>query len=348
VSPRRARRAALVVIGTGLVVLGWSTPAGAHGVGGIEPTNFETTVRGVTPSIPGVTVGTVDIGEKIELRNEGRAEVVVIGYEREPYLRVGPGGVWENRNSPAVFLNRTLRPDRAAPARYDADAAPEWRKVSSDPVARWHDHRAHWMDRTDPPAVARAPGERHVVIEDWAIPLRVEGTRHEIRGDVVWVPGPSPWPWLALAGALGIGLVALSRTRLWAGAIAIALAVLIVSESVHLIGSWNASTEGVSARFGASIYSIGGIAMSVLALVWLRRRDPWSATPAVLIAGLFMLVAGGLADLTTVTRSQVPTTLPPALARLTVALALGLGAGLVVAAALRLRAPRPARELAAD
>jgi hypothetical protein len=247
-----------------------------------------------------------------------------------------------------VFLNRTLRPDRAAPPRYDADAAPDWRKVSSTPVARWHDHRAHWMDRTDPPAVARAPGRRHVVIEDWQIPLRVDGARHTITGDVVWVPGPSPWPWLALAGVLGVGLVVLSRTRFWAGAITAALAVLVVSESVHLLGSWNASTESVAQRLGASIYSIGGIAMSVLALVWLRRRDPWSATPALLIAGLFMLVAGGLADLTTLTRSQVPTTLSPALARLTVTLALGLGAGLVVAAALRLRAPRPARELAPD
>lgn len=341
----RVRRAALAVLGVGVVVLGWSTPAGAHGVGGIQPTNYETTVRGVSPPIPGVEVRAVDLGEKIELRNDGRAEVVVVGYEREPYLRIGPDGVWENRSSPAVYLNRKLRPDRAAPSRFDADAPPRWHKVSSSPVARWHDHRAHWMDDDDPPAVARDPGARHVVIEDWSIPLRVDGTRHAIRGDVVWVPGPSPWPWLALATVLGVGLVVLSRTRFWASAIAAALAVLVVSESVHLIGSWNASTEAVASRVGASIYSIGGIAMSVLALVWLRRRDPWSATPAVLIAGLFMLVAGGLADLTTLTRSQVPTTLPPALARLTVTLALGLGAGLVVAAALRLRAPRPTREL---
>jgi hypothetical protein len=59
----------------------------------------------------------------------------------------------------------------------------------------------------------------------------------------------------------------------------------------------------------------------------------------VLFAGLIVAVAGGLADLTTLTRSQLPTELPPAIARLDVALALGLGAGLAVAAALRLRPP---------
>jgi hypothetical protein len=58
-----------------------------------------------------------------------------------------------------------------------------------------------------------------------------------------------------------------------------------------------------------------------------------------LIAGLFVLVAGGLADVTTLTRSQLPSTLPDDVARLTVTVALGLGAGLVVAAATRLRPP---------
>ena len=58
-----------------------------------------------------------------------------------------------------------------------------------------------------------------------------------------------------------------------------------------------------------------------------------------LIAGLFVLVAGGLADVTTLTRSQLPTSLPDDVARLTVTIALGLGAGLVIAAATRLRTP---------
>ncbi len=87
---------------------------------------------------------------------------------------------------------------------------------------------------------------------------------------------------------------------------------LIVSETIHVVGAWQATDARRSAAARSpSIYSIGGI-VCVLALVWLRRRDPWAATPAVLIAGLFVLVAGGLADVTTLTRSQIPTTLPDA------------------------------------
>jgi hypothetical protein len=64
----------------------------------------------------------------------------------------------------------------------------------------------------------------------------------------------------------------------------------------------------------------------------------------VLFAGLIVAAAGGLADLTTLTRSQLPTDGPAALARLEIALALGLGAGLAIAAALRLRPPASAAE----
>jgi hypothetical protein len=92
----------------------------------------------------------------------------------------------------------------------------------------------------------------------------------------------------------------------------------------------------------ASVYSVGGIALTVAALVWILARPPWNAIPAVLFAGLVVAAAGGLADLTTLTRSQLPTDLPSVIARLQVVIALGLGVGLAVAAALRLRPPTPA------
>ena len=112
-----------------------------------------------------------------------------------------------------------------------------------------------------------------------------------------------------------------------------------MSETIHIVGAWQASTASIGSRTIASIYSIGGIVVCGLALWWLQRKDPWAATPVVLIAGLFLLIAGGLADVTTLTRSQLPTDLPDPIARLSVTIALGVGLGLVVAAASRLRAP---------
>jgi hypothetical protein len=335
------RLAAVAALALALVVPG-ATPAEAHGVGGLEPTNYETRVDGIAPPTNGLEAKVVDL-DQIELRNDTARTVTVIGYGREPYLRIGPDGVWENRRSPAVFLNRTRIPERAVPHGYDADARPEWRRVSDEPVAVWHDHRAHWMGSSDPPAVRDEPGRVHVVIPDWTIPLRYEGKRLEITGDALWVPGPSPWPWVLGAVGLAVLVALLCRTRLWVTVMELALLVLVVSEAVHVVGAWQASTASVGSRLLASIYSFGGIVVSGLAFVWLRRKDPWAATPAVLVAGLFVFVAGGLADITTLTRSQVPTTLPVGVSRLTVMIALGLGAGLVVAAAGRLRAPpRPA------
>jgi hypothetical protein len=131
----------------------------------------------------------------------------------------------------------------------------------------------------------------------------------------------------------------LARTRRWVVVMQAALAVLIVSETIHVIGAWQATTASIGSRAVSSIYSIGGILVCIFALVWMRRRDPWAATPAVLIAGLFVLIAGGLADVTALTKSQIPTTLPNGVARQTVTIALGVGTGLVIAAAQRLRAP---------
>jgi hypothetical protein len=341
--------AVLATVFSFVLVGATAEPAAAHGVGGLEPTNYETRVDGITPAAPGIHVRAVDLTDSIELRNDTDHDVVILGYQREPYLRIGPDGTWQNERSPAVFLNRTRIPSREAPHdRYDADATPRWRKISDAPVASWHDHRTHWMGREDPVAVREDPSRTHVVIRDWTIPFVAEGRRFTVTGDALWVPGPSPWPWVLGAIALAAVVVVLCRTSAWVRVMQAALAILIVSESIHVVGAWQAATDSVGSRALASIYSLGGIVVCALALAWLRRKDPWAATPAVLIAGLFVLVAGGLADVTTLTRSQLPTTLPAAVGRLTVTIALGLGAGLVIAAASRLRPPAPARPAPAD
>jgi hypothetical protein len=330
-----------VVAGAGLVVLVSAQPAAAHAVPGVQPSNFQTTVTGTTPQVPGLTVRAIDLGSELELRNETGADIVVLGYQGEPYLQVGPGGVLENFRSPATYLNSTRDGKTPVPAKADPSSTPDWGKVASGTTARWHDHRAHWMGTDDPPEVARDPARRHV-IDHWQVQLR-QGTQDiTVKGKLVWVPGPSPWGWVFGAFATAVTLIAFSRARPWRWVLAGALGVLVLSETAHVIGSWTATTASVETKIGASVYSVGGIALAIFALGWILLRPPFNATPAVLFAGLVVAAAGGLADLTTLTRSQVPTTLPAGAARLAVALALGLGAGLASAAALRLRPPAPA------
>lgn len=122
---------------------------------------------------------------------------------------------------------------------------------------------------------------------------------------------------------------------------------LVIGETAHVLGSWDATTVAGTTKIAASAYALGGIVVAVLALVGVVRRGVRAAAPLVLLAGLFLALAGGLADVSVLYRSQLPTTLPAALARLEVAAAIGFGVALAVIGALRLRpGGAPARDVA--
>ena len=319
-------------------------PASAHGVGGIRPTNFETVITGMRPSVPGIDVRAVDLGDRLEVTNQTDRDLVVLGYDDEPYLRVGPRGTFENARSPATYVNRTRRGTTPVPDRADSDARPVWRHIGDEPVARWHDHRAHWTGRDDPPAVRADPDSEHVV-QRFRVDLEQAdreqaGRSIVVRGAVRWIPAPSAWLWIALALVLAAVVVALSRTSVARGVVTIALLAVIVGEALHVVGTWDATTLGTGTQLGANVYGIGAVTVALVALVWLWRRGLHAAAPLVLIAGLFVAIAGGLADVSVLTRSQLPTTLPNVVARATVAVARGLGGGLAVVGALRLRPER--------
>jgi hypothetical protein len=322
-----------------------AAPASAHGVGGVQPRNYRTALLRVEPSIAGVHLAVVDLGDNLQLSNDTEHDVFVLGYDDEPYLRVGARGVFENTRSPATYLNRSRIPTTKPPKSADPAAAPVWRKVSSDTTATWHDHRAHYMGSDDPPAVQRAPSSRHL-IDRWTVELRTNGRLLRASGELVYIPPPSPWPYVGVAFVIVVAIVALSRTERWRTALTLGLGALTASELAHVIGLWNATTASTGTKLGETAYSLVGIALGVLALAWMARRGAEAAMPLYLIASIFMFFAGGLADVSTLGHSQIPTTFAATPARLLVALDLGFGAGVAIGAALRLRPtgrPRPTR-----
>jgi hypothetical protein len=336
---RGATRVATVTALAAVLLVVAATPAGAHGVGGIRASNYETRVLSVRPTVAGVSIRSVDLGSRLELHNHSGRTVIVEGYDGEPYLRVGATGVFENTRSPATYLNRdrfgegTPVPDSA-----DPDAPPRWRMLSSGHNVRWHDHRAHWMGRTEPPAVRRAPDETHL-IERFDIPAAIGDEVFTIRGDVRWVPGPSPWPLLVGAIALAAVVIVAARRRQWGVALGIGLGVLIVTEAVHVGGLFGATTSSAGTTIVASVFSLVGIGLGLVALTTIRRRDAATAIPLVMFAAIFLIFAGGVADITALWRSQIPTTLPSGVARATVAVVVGVGIGVLVGAATHLRTP---------
>jgi hypothetical protein len=335
------RRAAVFVA----AALGWvlilAPPASAHSVSGVGATNWKSVVTSVSPQLPGLTVKLVEDGSRLEVTNHG-PEIVVQGYEGEPYLRVGPQGVFENLQSPATYLNCT-RAGCAFPAGLNKDAPPQWKKISSGQTARWHDHRAHYMGTQLPPDVAQSPDKVHQEAT-WTVTMTQGATPIAVTGHYTWVPGASPLPWLLLAlGLAGIG-AGLGVLGAWGKPLAAAVVVLTLVDIYHAIGIAWFWSGGFSYRlekfFSGSFYSIVGWVLGFVA-AWLLLRRRVDGLYAAVFAGGSAALFTGLLDFTVLSRSQAPFVNSITVDRVTVAISLGLGIGVAIGALIGIRASRP-------
>ena len=335
---RLLRRAGMVA-GLALLLVGAAAgPAAAHAVGtGTEASNYRTTVHGIDQGTPGISVRAL-AGGLLELTNRSEEEVVVLGYRLEPYLRVGPDGVFENRRSPSTYTNKFRTAPASIPPEFDPQAPPEWRRIGDGPSAGWHDHRAHWTG-PDPPAVKAKPGAVQAV-RTWEVPLRQGDRTMVVRGDITWVPGPAPWPWLlaavglfaaALAGAGGY-----QRPRVLA---VVALAA-VAADMVHTAGALLASTAPLATQLYGTATSAAGWVVSGLAAYRLLRGRADTGLIYLLLGGVFLTLAGALPDLSALARSQLPSGFGPVVTRAAITFTLGLGAAMVVAGLAGFRAPR--------
>jgi hypothetical protein len=163
--------------------------AAGHGNGAAR--GYTSTVTGVTPKLSGLIVQVLQGDDQLELRNDTGHELVIQGYDGEPYLRFGAGGgVFRNANSPATYLNQERYGGVDVPATASKTAAPRWEHVSDGRAFDWHDHRIHWMSTIDPAKVRAAKDEPHHVF-DWKVPGAVEGRPLAIQGSLDYKPPPA-------------------------------------------------------------------------------------------------------------------------------------------------------------
>ncbi|MBY3552635.1 hypothetical protein [Modestobacter lapidis] len=342
----QARRLLVVLLGV-LATLAVAGPAAAHVGGGQAGGDFDGRVRSVTPELAGVAVRVLQFGDELEVVNETTTELAVPGYSGEPYLRIGPDGVWRNTRSPATYLNLDRYASNGLPSTAAVEAEPEWQQVSTEPRYLWHDHRTHWMTQGAlPPVVAADPASPHTVIE-WTVPMSYGGTPVVVAGELTWSPPPPGWlvwpvyllllaataaaGWLArtpgpLAGALGLGAAA----SLW-----------------HAVSTPEPPVT-VSSYGGAVLSALlPALLLLLVVAVGVRsaRRGRGGLTGLMaLIAGWLMLVQG-LPDVDVLWSANVLATGPQLLARVAVAVLLAGGLGLIVGGAgalRRFRDPRPA------
>ena len=328
----RRRRRAVLAFAAMVAVLGLpASPALAHDSGDAPASNYRAEVVSIDPAPEDVTARVIEAGSRLELTNRGYEEIIVLGYEGEPMLRVGPSGVFENRRSPSIFTSAT-RP-LAVPPDAAATAEPRWQRISDDAVARWHDHR-----------IDLAQGAK-AATTSWTVPLRQQDRPITLSGTVRHVPGPNPLPWFGAATLLlaGVAAAAVLRPRGWRLLIAAALAATVVLDAVHSVGRLTASYGPLVNRlFDLFFYPALGWFAAAVGLRKLTSR-PGRLPNAAGFAGLILFLIGGLGAAGALSNSQLAFSYAPTLARLAVTAALGVGGGLLVALVSSLFEPLPAQ-----
>jgi hypothetical protein len=190
------------------IVLGPAQPAFAHGGNGGASSDYRIEVTGFEGDPTGVEVRPVELGDRMELVRTTAKEVKIVGYDGEPYIRLGADGVFENFNSPSHYTNldrfaRTVTPSTATPT-----AEPNWVKLSDGNSVRWHDHRTHWMDPTPRQDVRDNPDVERVIFPANRVELVVDGNPVVAIVKVTWLPPPSRIAWLVVSSLAACALLA--------------------------------------------------------------------------------------------------------------------------------------------
>jgi hypothetical protein len=180
--------------------------------------NYRSTVNAVTPQTPGLKLSVLNFDDRLLLQNNTHKQVLVYDYNSKPYIRADADGtIAVNTNSPAYYLNDT-RTGTGVSVPANLGSQPNWKVVSRDGRYDWHDHRIHWMAAANPPNVKDK--SKKTKIDDWTVPIAVDGTKGNIAGTLTWVGKSSaPLPlgaifaFAALLIVLSLAVVFIRRRR---------------------------------------------------------------------------------------------------------------------------------------
>jgi hypothetical protein len=316
-----------LLLGAALLLAVTASPAAADDA---KPGDYRSEVTRITPDTGAVQAEIRGADAFLELTVEPGHEVTVAGYQGEPYLRFQEDGtVQRNELSQATYVNDSRTAQGAIPAdasewtsayaNGDADLRdPEWIEVGSGGTYAWHDHRTHWMSEASP-SVDRGeyvPG----AYDPWTVPLDVDGTEVAIEGRLLFAQTTSPLPWIALA-LLSAGLLAVIGRRAPVRSAAVALLVTGVLATITGRAEWSATPGGGNPLLW--VLAAAAVAAAALGLALATRP----AGVVLVLASVASLSGWALLRLQVILEPILPTDLPFALDRASVALALGVSLG---------------------
>lgn len=286
------------------------------------PTDYRTDIVSVEPSNAPILVEMIGGDAFLSLEQLEPVEIIVLGYQAEPYLRFDPDGtVYENRRSPAVWLNQERYGNEEPPAFASADARPEWFEVATNGRYAWHDHRSHWMNPQPPPSA-----EAGDQVLEATVPIQVAGQTVTITVASYLLASPSILPTIvgALAG-IAAAVVAWRSSR-----VSQALIGLLAAGSAALLGSIAFNAVPPETEPSQLLWLLPVIAVAAtLAVILIRNRTATTVyLDGLAVAAGVTLAGWSVSRFDALRRALIPSDTPATLDRFGISVVLVLGAAL--------------------
>ncbi len=233
----------------------------------VQPRDTESIIETVVPALPaGASIEIVGFDTFMRLSAIGH-EVLVPGYEDEPYLRIDTNGdVFVNDGSATAVLNGD-RYGNVDLRNFVRTTDPDWRRVATDGIAMWHDHRSHWMSPKRPAAV-----DNKGTVQEFIIPLTINGQKTLVQGTLYLREKASVGWWLlGLIGVVGTALLSIAARRKFLWVIPTVSIAAIVIGALELVGL----PSGARITPVLLIFGVGTLAVSLTA-VWYQSRGTTS------------------------------------------------------------------------
>jgi hypothetical protein len=328
-----------VVVGAAVAVaalMGMAAPASAHTLSGIQATNYRSAITSVSPRLTGVSVHLLDLGRKVEVVNRTSQTLLILGYQNEPYLRVGPAGTFVNQASPTFYLNKlpSTVTSSVVPKQFSARATPVWYRTGHGQRVTWSDRRTR-QEGPDPTAVKNNL-TRRVIISTWTIAMAHASAPLTVSGSITYVPPPKAASWLILTVAVLVATAALGLLGRWHLALAAALAIVLALNMVDATGSAVISGGSHGAELLRILPSLPVWLLALFTIGPLQRQSEGGLVAAAVV-GFFIAAFNGLGGISSLFRSQVPFAWDANVSRLATVLTLGVGFGLLGAVAIVFR-----------
>jgi hypothetical protein len=325
---RSSRRAAVLTVAVVVSSVVGARPASAHTLSGVQATNYRSQIASISPSVGGVSVHLLDLGRKVEVTNRSSRTLLILGYSKEPYLRVGPAGVFVNQASPTFYLNRptTTAGTQTVPKQYSATAPPVWFRTSSRHTVTWADRRTR-QEGADPQSVTDNRG-RQVLVSTWTIAMVHASTPITVSGTITYIPPPNGGAWLLVTVLAFLAVLGLGLLERWHVGLAGALALVLALNVVDATGSAVVSGGSHWAELWRVLPSMPVWILALLTIGPLQRKSEGGLIAAAVV-GFFIAAFNGLGGLSSMLRSQVPFAWDANVSRVATALALGIGFGLL-------------------